>query len=121
MAANRSTILSAAALLGLSLAFTACGSGSPSTIRSTTHRAASAAVRISGYAFHPATLTIKPGTKVTFTNRDQTAHTATSTSSAFDTGTVPPGQSKAITFTHPGTYPYYCQFHAFMRGTIIVK
>jgi plastocyanin len=82
---------------------------------------ASARVSISDYAFHPATITVEPGTKVTFTNHDQTAHTATSNRPAFDTGTVQPGHSATVTLKKPGTYTYYCQFHAFMHGTIVVK
>jgi plastocyanin len=78
---------------------------------------------ISGYAYHPVTLTVAAGTAVTFTNDDATAHTATSmsTSPPFDTGTLKPGQSKTITLSKSGTYAYYCQFHPFMRGTITVR
>ncbi len=76
---------------------------------------------ISGYAYHPATITVAVGTRVTFSNHDQTAHTATSTMPAFDTGTVKGGQSAAVVLRKPGVYSYYCQFHAFMRGTIVVK
>ena len=78
-------------------------------------------VSIRNYSYHPSTITVTTGTKVTFTNHDQTSHTATSTKTAFDTGTVTPGHSAAVVLTKPGTYTYYCQFHAFMRGTIIVK
>jgi plastocyanin len=78
-------------------------------------------VAISNYAFHPATITVKRGTKITFTNHDQTAHTATSTKTAFDSGTVKPGASATVTLKTLGTYTYYCQFHAFMHGTIVVK
>jgi plastocyanin len=77
-------------------------------------------VSISNYAFHPATLTVAAGTRITFTNHDQTAHTATA-SSGFDTGTVDPGKSGTVTFKKPGTYTYYCQFHAFMHGEVIVR
>ena len=95
-------------------------SSSPPRAASAAPAAAPVAVTISSYAFHPRTITVSPGQKVTFTNRDQTAHTATSSTSAFDTGTVNPGQSVTITLTHPGTYTYYCQFHAFMSGSITV-
>ncbi len=78
------------------------------------------AIKISNYAFHPATVTVKVGTKVTVTNTDQTAHTLTARSGAFDTGTVNPGKSAHFTVTKPGMYPYYCQFHAFMSGTLQV-
>ena len=76
---------------------------------------------ISDYSFHPATITVAPGTRVTFSNHDQTAHTATSTQTAFDTGTISPGKSATVTLRKPGTYTYICQFHAFMHGTVVVK
>jgi plastocyanin len=74
---------------------------------------------IANYAFAPARLTVKAGTRITVTNHDQTAHTATA-SHGFDSGTLKPGQSAHFTLTKPGTYAYLCQFHAFMTGTITV-
>lgn len=79
-------------------------------------------VVITNYAFHPSRLTVTVGTPVTFTNRDQTSHTATSNrQGVFDTGTVMPGQSHTIVLKKPGVYPYHCEFHAFMRGEITVR
>ena len=66
-------------------------------------------------------MTVGAGSRITFTNHDATAHTATSNKPAFDTGTVKPGQSATVTLRKAGTYTYYCQFHAFMHGTVIVK
>lgn len=78
-------------------------------------------VSISNYAYQPPSITVAPGTKVTFANHDKTAHTATQQGSGFDSGTIKPGAHTTVTFTKPGTYTYYCQFHAFMHGTIVVK
>ena len=58
---------------------------------------------------------------MTFTNHDQTPHTATSNAPGFDTGTVNPGASATVNLKKPGTYTYICQFHAYMHGTIVVK
>ncbi len=77
-------------------------------------------LKIANYAFVPATLTVRVGTRITVTNADQTAHTVTARSGAFDSGTVDGGKSKSFTVTKPGVYPYYCQFHAFMNGTLKV-
>lgn len=82
--------------------------------------AKTAAVKVSMYAFMPDTLTVRVGTRITFTNHDQTAHSATALNGAFDTGTINPGQSKTIIVRRPGSYPYHCVFHAFMTGTIKV-
>jgi plastocyanin len=80
------------------------------------------AVTIKGFAFHPATLTVKVGTKVTFTNNDNTTHTTTATTNGgFDSGNLSPGQSYTFTFTKKGTYPYDCTIHNFIKGTIIVQ
>lgn len=80
----------------------------------------SAHLTIANYAFSPPALAVKAGTKITVTNHDQTAHTATANSGGFDSGTLTPGQSAHFTLTKPGTYSYICQFHAFMTGTIKV-
>jgi plastocyanin len=77
-------------------------------------------VAITDYAFAPGTLTVKAGTRVTWTNHDSTAHTATANGGSFDTGTIAPNASRTVDFTRPGTYPYHCAFHAFMTGTITV-
>jgi len=117
--------------LALSVSLAACGSSATSSSHSATSSAAPAgaaapahgtSVTIKSYAFHPATIVVAKGAKITFTNSDQTAHTATSTQAGvFDTGTLKPGASKTITFTKPGTYSYYCQFHAFMKATVTVQ
>jgi plastocyanin len=81
----------------------------------------SAAVQIKNDAFNPATLTIVTGETVTFTNRDDDAHTVTSTNLAFDSKGIDTGQSWHYRFDKPGTYTYFCALHPFMKGTIIVK
>jgi plastocyanin len=87
--------------------------------------AARAAVTIKGYAFKAKSVTVGTGGRVTFTNQDSDKHTATATTPGdqafFDTSGLSKGQSKAVTFKKAGTYPYYCAFHPFMRGTVVVR
>jgi plastocyanin len=123
-----------------SVVLAACGSSSSTSSSSTTAAKATSStaapaapaasarvasgkvgVTIAGFAYQPATITVKPGTKITFTNHDQTAHTATTNHTGFDSGTLAPGKSATVTLSKPGTYTYYCQFHAFMHGTVVVK
>ncbi|GAA2740622.1 hypothetical protein GCM10010440_08440 [Kitasatospora cinereorecta] len=80
-------------------------------------------VIIKDFAFHPSTFTVAPGAKVTVTNQDSTAHTLTSTTSgAFDTGTLAPGQSTSITApAKSGPYPFKCTIHPNMTGTLTVS
>ena len=77
-------------------------------------------VEIADFAFSPPTLTIAAGESVTWTNSDQVVHTATSTSGAFDSGDLDPGESYTFTFTTPGTYDYLCTPHPSMTGRIVV-
>lgn len=127
------TALVVLALVLVGLALGGCGSSSssssssPSSSSSRSSAAAAPAgghvtVAISGYKFAPATLVVTRGTKVTFANHDQTAHTATASGAqAFDSGTIKPGAHATVIFHKAGTYPYICQFHAFMHGTVVVK
>ncbi len=78
------------------------------------------AVAITDFAFHPASVTVKAGTRITWTNHDSTAHTATALNRSFDTGTINPKASRTVQFKRPGTYHYHCLFHAFMVGTVVV-
>ncbi len=94
---------------------TSSGGGGPAV--------AAAKVTIANYKFMPASITVKAGGTVTWTNTDSDRHTASSDAepSVFDTNTLNKGQSKAVSFKKPGTYKYHCLFHAFMQGTVVVK
>lgn len=79
------------------------------------------AVTIQNMAFSPASLTVKVGDKVTWTNQDAVGHSATADDNSFDTGVIAQGQSGSTTFTKAGTYMYHCSVHPSMHGTIIVQ
>jgi plastocyanin len=73
------------------------------------------------YAFDPAKLTIKVGTQVVWTNTSDAPHTVTSDTLAFNTpNNLNKQQTFAVLFTKPGTYPYYCNIHTYMLGTVTV-
>ena len=78
-------------------------------------------IEISNFNFSPATLTVKVGDTVTWTNKDSMSHSATADDKSFDTGVLTKGQSGKVTFSKAGTYTYYCSIHSSMRGTIIVQ
>ncbi len=79
------------------------------------------AVTIKNFAFSPATLTVKVGDKVTWTNQDSVGHSATADDGSFDTGVLQQGQSGNATFNKAGTYAYHCSVHPTIKGTIIVQ
>jgi plastocyanin len=66
--------------------------------------------------------TVTPGASVMVTNQDNEAHTLTAdTAGAFNIK-IDPG--KTVTFTaptKPGNYPYHCDFHSNMHGTLTVR
>lgn len=78
-------------------------------------------ITILNFAFGPQTVTVSPGTKVTWTNKDSTAHTVTSDSPLFDSGQINPGGTYSFTFNQTGNFGYHCNIHTSMTGTIIVK
>lgn len=71
-------------------------------------------------AFVPARLRVHAGDRVTFVNRDDDAHTVTSTTGSFDSKGLDTGDTWQHTFSKPGVYHYICQLHPFMKGAIIV-
>jgi plastocyanin len=62
-------------------------------------------------AFNPTQLTVAAGTTVTFTNKDNADHTATSTGN-FDSGKIKSGDTYTYTFATAGTYYFYCNYHS---------
>jgi plastocyanin len=101
-----------------------CGSGDDGAGRTSSSAGASAtkAVTIRDYTYEPATITVPKGTTVTFTNRDSTPHTATSKQAGlFESGSLDSGKSGTVTLDESGTFAYYCLFHPFMKGTVVVS
>jgi len=79
-------------------------------------------VDIKNLAYAPASVEIPVGATVTWTNDDTVPHTATAKDrKALQSGTLNPGDSYSQTFDQPGTFDYFCEFHANMKGTIVVQ
>jgi plastocyanin len=68
------------------------------------------------------TVTIAAGQAVRWTNADPIEHTVTFDGAA-EPGSpvIPPNGSYVHRFDKPGTYPYYCTPHPFMKGVVIVR
>jgi plastocyanin len=115
------------ALAAGALLLAACGGGggkgaaSPSSSSSggATH---TNSITISNYMFSPMSVTVKPGSTVSVTNKDQVQHTLTATGGQFNTGDINHDQTKTFRApTAPGTYSYICSIHQYMMGTITVS
>lgn len=75
--------------------------------------------------FMPPEITIPAGTTVVWVNNDSFEHNVTSgpeddPTDLFDAD-VAAGESFSFTFEEPGTYPYHCDIHPGMVGTVIVE
>jgi plastocyanin len=83
---------------------------------------ASVQVDIANFAYDPDPVTVPAGGSITWTNQDSAPHTATATDRAvLQSGTLNEGDSFTQAFETPGTYEYFCEFHANMSGTVIVE
>ena len=127
-------------LLVLSLAFAACGSDSSTDSSSTSAEATTEAseessesspapsgeaqrsekVQIVEFTYGPDPVVVQTGGKVIWQNEDTAPHTATADDGSFDTGVLERGKIKAETFKQAGTYPYFCEIHPTMHGTVEV-
>ena len=103
------------------------GSGSSQAPKPTPKPAAagpavkSATIDIKSFKFKPVTIAVKKGGRITWTNSDSAAHTATADDRSFDTQTIDQGKAKSVTFTTAGTFAYHCDFHPFMKATLVVR
>jgi amicyanin len=77
-------------------------------------------VTIQNFAFQPASIQVKVGTTVTWTNQDTAAHTVTFRNGMGASALLRQGQSFSDTFTSSGTYAYYCAVHPYMTGQVAV-
>ena len=129
------------ALFALAAVAAACGSSSSSSTTTPASPAASpagaggtaASVAIKNFAFTPKTLTVSPGTTVTWTNNDSMSHTVVSTkslslnsttTSIFASSALSQGQTFSFTFSAKGVYFYECTIHKSlpaMHAVIVVK
>ncbi|MFH2049641.1 MAG: cupredoxin family copper-binding protein [bacterium] len=78
-------------------------------------------VDIVSFTFSPDPVNITTGTTVRWTNQDGVPHTSTSDGAVWNSGTLGNGQQFSYTFNTPGSYPYHCNFHPSMLGTINVS
>lgn len=83
-------------------------------------KTADATVKIHNFKYEPANLAIAVGKTVQFINTDEEPHTATATDGAFNSKALDTNQTWNYTATKPGTFPYICSIHPFMKGTLTV-
>ena len=84
-------------------------------------RATANAVRIEAFAFKPATVLVRRGATVRWTNRDAAPHTVTAASGAFSSKELGRSGTYARRFTRAGSFAYLCAIHPQMKGRVVVR
>lgn len=109
--AGRATV--AALLCAASIVFVAQGqAASP---------APTVEVAITKFAFAPKEITVAPGTRIVWTNRDETPHTVTSSDKRFASKGLDTDDTFEHTFDGTGDFAYICTVHPFMTGVVHVR
>jgi plastocyanin len=78
-------------------------------------------IGIASMKFGPASLTVKAGTTVTWTNNDNMAHTVTADDGSFTSSDLNYGDKYSHTFNSVGTVAYHCIYHAAMKAAVVVN
>lgn len=120
MQTARASLLPAILLLAAAVALTG-DIEAPAATASTTQQVT---VSMIGNRFVPADLTVAAGATIVWVNDDYDSgelHNIIAEDGSFASGDVPPGSAFSLTFRTPGTYPYYCDLHEGMVGTVVVQ
>ena len=71
-------------------------------------------------SYRPNPVEVKLGETVTWVNDDSNLHTATSKYGVFNSDVLFEGQSFTYTFDKGGEYPFFCEIHPGMVGTVVI-
>ncbi len=131
----RAKLVVVSVLLALTFAFAACGGGdsTETTVETGTttestesetapsgEAAGSEKVQIVEFTYQPDPVVVRVGGKVIWQNEDTAPHTATADDGSFDTGVLERGKLESETFEEAGSFPYFCEIHPTMHGTVEV-
>jgi plastocyanin len=99
------------------------GPGPGDPFARTSAEATDVQVRIEDFKFVPERLTVPPGTKVTWVNKDDEPHSATSSEKPkrFDSGVLDSDKTYSFSFTEKGSFSYFCKLHPHMTGIVEVR
>lgn len=78
-------------------------------------------ITIQNFTFNPPSITIKPGTTITWINSDDIPHSVVENNRAFKSPPLDTDQKFSKVFTAVGTTDYFCGFHNHMTGKVIVQ
>ena len=76
-------------------------------------------VTIQNLKFAPVNISAHVGDTIEWTNKDIVEHSATALNKEFDV-VIPANGVGRVTLARPGKIDYFCRFHPFMKGEIVV-
>src|SRR5512146_2148193 len=80
--------------------------------------AADTTVEISNFAFEPKEITVAPGSKVVWINRDETPHQIKTDDGSFVSTAMDTDDRYEQVFAKEGDFSYVCTLHPFMTGVV---
>jgi plastocyanin len=100
-----------------------------STLARSTHLNAAAvrSVNVADSLYEPETITVQLGDTVAWNNTGAIPHTVSANDGSVESGNMNSGDGFAHTFNQPGTFEYYCKYHAVkgsgigMIGHVVVE
>lgn len=76
---------------------------------------------VDNFSFTPKQLTVKPGTTVVWTNKDDIPHTVEQNDHVFSSKILDTNEKFQHTFDKPGQFPYFCKLHPTMTASVVVQ
>ncbi len=78
-------------------------------------------IDIKDFKFVPAVGRVEVGQKITVTNQDRAPHTLTAIDKSVDSKNLDKGESYTFTVEKAGEFPYICDIHQYMEGSLTVS
>jgi plastocyanin len=117
----RKSVSIAAFLAAFGLGLAGLGAGAGYVVAGAQQKPETMEVKVDNFTFGPAELTVRVGTTITWTNRDDIPHTVVSTDKVFKSKVLDTDEKFSFTFSTPGTFPYFCSIHPKMTGKVVVQ
>ena len=92
----------------------------PAILAAAAEPATAVEVKIAKFAYDAKEITVAPGTRVVWTNRDETPHTVTSNDKSFASKGLDTDDKFEHVFSKEGDFGYICTVHPFMTGVVHV-
>jgi plastocyanin len=111
------------ALLAIVVVFITLGASCANSNSNVTSTNEKATITIENSKFTPNTLTVSRGTVVTWENKDNIGHQIISDGNydQLESGVIEKNEDFVFSFDSTGVFPYHCEIHPEMKGTVTVK